>query len=310
MTGKINKICVVGPGAIGCLFAAHLAEGGHNVFLLDKNHERAGLISRKGITVERENKKRVVKVQAAANAEIIGVCDIVLIAVKSYDTESAVKHALPLSGKKSIFLTLQNGLGNEYKIASVVGKEKTIAGTTAHGANVLSSGSIIHAGIGDTYIGELSGRLTVRVKKIAEIFSSCKINTSPVTNINSRIWGKLVLNAGINPLTVLLNCRNGELLNRPESKELMRLLVEEAAAVAKKKKIRLPYPDAFAQTQKVAFLTGANISSMLQDVRKGKKTEIDYINGAVVREGKNENSPTPFNQFATLLVKIAQDKKR
>lgn len=305
---RLDKICVVGPGAIGCLFASLLHRGGANVTLLDKDLERARFISERGVTVTRIGGRRTVKIPVTADAASVGHCDLVLIAVKSYDTESSVRSALPLLGKKTLFLTLQNGLGNAEKIASIVGKRNVLASITAQGANLVSPGRVVHAGVGETFVGELSGKLSSRAKAVASLFSSCRIPAKACEKIECLIWGKLVINAGINPLTVILNCRNGELLKRRESRELLHLLVGEAASVARKKGICLPYRSASAQAEKVASLTGENISSMLQDIRRGKHTEIDYINGAIVREGKKCSFPTPFNKFALLLVKALEKK--
>jgi 2-dehydropantoate 2-reductase len=273
---------------------------------LDKDPRRARFVAKRGVTVTSISGTKRVKIPVTADAASIGRCDLVLIAVKSYDTEAAAKSALPLLGGETLFLTLQNGLGNFQKIATVVGKENVLAGITSQGANLLSSGRVVHAGVGDTWIGELSGKLSVRAGSVASLLSSCGIPARASRNIESLIWGKLVINAGINPLTVILQCRNGQLLQKRQSRELLHLLVEEAASVARRKGIRLPYRSASAQAEKVASLTGENISSMLQDFRRVKHTEIDFINGAVVREGKKCSFPTPFNQFALLLVKALE----
>ena len=303
---RFRKICVVGPGAIGCLFASLLRAGGASVTLLDKHPDRAKFIAKRGVTITGIGGTRRIKIPVTTDAASIGRCGLVLIAVKSYDTEAAAKSALPLLGSQTLFLTLQNGLGNDQKIASIVGEENVLAGTTAQGANLVSPGRVVHAGVGDTWVGELSGKLSVRASSVASLLSSCGIPAKASKNIESLIWGKLVINAGINPLTVVLQCRNGQLLQKRQSRELLHLLVEEAACVARRKGIRLPYRSASAQAEKVASLTGENISSMLQDVRRGKHTEIDFINGAVVREGKKCSVPTPFNQFALLLVKALE----
>jgi 2-dehydropantoate 2-reductase len=283
-----------------------LHRGGCDVTLLDKHPARARVINVRGVRVSGIGGRRRVKIRSTADASSIGPCDLVLIAVKSYDTEAATQSALALLGTGTVFLTLQNGLGNVQKIASIVGEENVLAGTTAQGANLVSPGCIVHAGVGDTYIGEVSGRLSRRARSVASLFTSCGIPAKACKNINDLIWGKLVINAGINPLTVIFQCRNGQLLKQRESRELLRLLVEEAASVARKKGIRLPYRSAPAQAERVASLTGENVSSMLQDIRRGKQTEIDYISGAIVREGKNCFFPTPLNQFALLVVRALE----
>lgn len=305
---RFEKICVVGPGAIGCLFASFLRQAGCDITLLDKNPDRAKFILRKGVTVTGIGGRRRVGIPATADAASIGTCDLVLIAVKSYDTEVAARSALPLLGTGAVFLTLQNGLGNAETIASVVGGKNVLAGTTAQGANLVSPGHVVHAGVGDTFVGELSGRISERARRVANLLSSCGIPAKACRGINNQIWGKLVINAGVNPLTVILQCRNGQILENPHSRQLLHLLVEEAASVARKRGIRLPYRNSSAQAEKVASLTAENISSMLQDIRRGKRTEIDYINGAVVAGAKRCSVSAPFNLFALHLVKALQKR--
>jgi 2-dehydropantoate 2-reductase len=226
-----------------------------------------------------------------------------MICVKSYDTEHVIYDTAPFIKKGTLVLTVQNGLGNVEKIARSLGMENTLGGITAQGATYLGSGKIRHAGKGETIIGTLSEKRRTEVEKIAQIFNDAGIETYVTDNVTGIIWSKAVINAAINPLTAILRLRNGELLQYPEAREIMKETVEEAVAVARAKDIKLKWPDPVAQTERVCKATAKNYSSMLQDILKHKKTEIDFINGAIVCEGESLGIPAPVNNTLTQLVK-------
>jgi 2-dehydropantoate 2-reductase len=140
------------------------------------------------------------------------------------------------------------------------------------------------------------------------MFTAAGIPAAPSDDVAGLLWGKLVINVGINPFTGLLQVRNGELLEHEETRELMRMAVDEAVSVAKAASVSLPFPDPLARVQEVARLTGQNKSSMYQDVAAGRRTEIDFICGAVVREGEKHGIPTPVNRALTLLVRSLKRK--
>jgi len=297
------KITVVGPGAMGTLFGTLLSKDGHEICMLDKDPSRAQKLSESGLNLKGESGDVSAKPLVTSDPAKIGESELVLVCVKAYDTESAAAALNPLVGSETVVLTLQNGLGNAEILAKAVGPEKVLAGSTSQGANVLEPGKIHHAGRGDTFIGELSGPATERVRKLCEIFSSAGVPAQPSDDVQSLLWGKLVVNVGINPFTGLLQVRNGQLLDLPETLELMKRSVAEAVTVAETKGIKLPFPDPLAKVMEVAQLTGKNKSSMYQDVANGRRTEIDAICGSVVREGEKLSIPTPVNRVLTLLVR-------
>ncbi|MGI5835936.1 MAG: ketopantoate reductase family protein [Chloroflexota bacterium] len=297
------KLLVVGPGAMGTLFAGLLAEGGHEVWLLGRRPDVVETIARKGVTWVRGDRTRTAMVRSILQARDAWPVDLALIFVKAYDTLQAAKDALPAMGPNSVALTLQNGLNNVEAIASVVGRERTLAGVTAYGATLLSSGVVRHGGEGETAIGELDGRETNRLLRVADAFRKAGIEVEISHHVDNLIWGKLIINAAINPLTALLRMRNGQLLSQQETRELMATIALEGASVASSKGITLPYENPVEKAETVCRLTASNRSSMLQDVDKGKLTEIDCINGAVVREGRALGVPTPVNWTIVQLIK-------
>src|SRR3989338_2671687 len=152
------KVAIVGPGAMGCLFGAFLAKAKEEVWLVDKNEGRADKIRESGIVVEGMSDIKI-KINVTSEAKEIGVADLIIICVKSYDTDSAVKAVKEIIGNETAVLTLQNGIGNIQVISELVGQDKVIGGITSQGANVVGPGHIRHAGRGETIIGRIDGRL-------------------------------------------------------------------------------------------------------------------------------------------------------
>ncbi|GAG22144.1 unnamed protein product, partial [marine sediment metagenome] len=179
-------------------------------------------------------------------------------------------------------------------------------GVTSHGATLLKTAHIRYAGRGKTFIGRVDGRITEDLKQIQRVFNEAKIETEISKDINNLIWNKLIVNVGINALTAITRLKNGELLNYQGTKDIMSGAVKEAIQVARAVNVKLSYKDSMSKVEAVCRATKDNISSMLQDVLRGKKTEIDFINGAIVKLGKKYQIPTTINDFLTKLVKVIE----
>jgi 2-dehydropantoate 2-reductase len=304
------KIAIVGPGAMGCLFAYFLSRSGENVWLLDKNEERAGQIKREGLKIEGLSGDHIVPMQRiTTHPEEIGPTDIVVLCVKSYDTEKAIAGAAPLVSKGGTALTLQNGLNNLQKMRAHVGDGQILGGVTSHGATLLGPGHVRHAGAGETTLGPLDEGGMDRARTVCALFEKAGVSAEITRDVKSVIWGKLLINVGINPLTALLKVRNGALLESPDARGAMKSAVEEAYGIAQAEGVTLPYDNPVAKVDAVCRATAANRSSMLQDVLAGRRTEIDSINGAIVEEGARLAVPTPINYALTLLVKALGQKR-
>ncbi len=302
------KIAIVGSGAMGSLFGGLLAESGNEVYLLDVWKEHVETINKKGLWIEGLSGDRFIKIKAVTEPKEIGdTSDLIIIFVKSYHTENAAKNISLLVGENTSILTLQNGLGNFEILNNIFGSEKVIAGTTSYGATILGPGKVRHAGIGPTTIGELNGKITDRIEKIAQVLSKAEIKTEISDNVLGLVWSKLLINVGINALGVLIRVRNSELIKGEYSSKLQAALVEEAIEVAKKKGIKLVHKNMAKEVALICEKTSANVNSMLQDVLKKRRTEIDFINGAIVREGKKLNLSTPVNQTITDLIKAIEE---
>lgn len=305
------KIAILGSGAMGCLYGGLLsANEANQVYLIDVWKEHIDEINRNGLIMEERDKEVLFKnLNAMDNNQSLGYFDLVIIFVKSNSTEKAIKDNISIFGPDTIVVTLQNGLGNPEIIRNVLGDTDIIAGTTAHGATLIGPGRIKHAGIGKTIIGELNGENSERLRIVESSFNRVGIETYISENVIGLIWDKLIVNVGINPLTGITGLKNGELIKHPELEEIMRLAVDEAVKVSNKKGIVLSHKDPVEFTKNVCALTAENTSSMLQDILKGKITEIDMINGAIIREGEKVGIETPVNIVLTNLIKHIQCKQ-
>lgn len=301
------KIAVVGPGAMGCLIAGFLKHRTkEEVWLLDKFPERAGHIRNNSLKIEGMNQDFQAKLDVSADAKEIGACDLVVICVKSYSTEDACKSVKDMVAENTYVMTLQNGIGNIQILNDYFGEDKVIGGITNHGATLLGVGHVRHAGRGDTIIGKADGRLSAVLKETSAIFNKAGFDTKISKDIDSVIWSKLLINVGINALTAITRLNNGRLVEYEEPRALLRAAVQEAAKIMKRKRIKLAYDDPIQKVESVCKGTAANVSSMLQDVLGRKRTEIDFINGAIVRQGKSLGIPTPVNEVLTNIVKTIE----
>lgn len=301
------KITVVGPGALGCLIAALLKNKTKDeIWLLDEFADRAKKISLEGVRVEGMSGPLTARVNATANVHDIGSCDLVILCVKSYSTEDACKGIKDLVSEKTGVLTLQNGIGNVQVLNDHFGPDRVIAGVTNHGSTLIETAHVKHAGKGDTIIGRADGRVLGAIREIAGILTKAGFETKISKDIDSVIWSKLVVNVGINALSAITRLNNGALIEHEECRQILRSAVQEAVKVVKRKRIKLLYDDPIQKVESVCGATSSNVSSMFQDILNKKRTEIDFINGAIVRQAKALNISTPVNEVLTNLVKTIE----
>jgi 2-dehydropantoate 2-reductase len=295
----------MGPGAMGSLFGGHLGLSEEEVWLVGIRKEQIDAIRAVGLIVEEKGKEQIIRVNATSDVASVGKADLIIFFVKTYHMEKAVSDALVLQKENTVFLTLQNGLGNEEVICKRVERKNVMLGVTNHGATLLGPGHIRHAGRGKTYIGELDGKVTDRVQQIAQVFNKAGIETEVTSTIHDLVWEKFFINIGINALTALTGLKNGQLLDYPETLRLMETLVSEAVEVARRKGIRIE-EDPINKVKAVAQATRENRSSMGQDFDYKRKTEINAINGAVVREAERLGIRVPYNQTIADLIKVIE----
>jgi 2-dehydropantoate 2-reductase len=283
-------LTIAGTGAMACLFGARLAPVAR-VTLTGSWMDGIAAIRDSGIVVERFHERTIARVAAVAWGTPIEPADLVLVLVKSWQTDEVARHLERLLKPTGVALTLQNGLGNLETLGP-----RACLGVTYEGATLLGPGRVQPGGTGSTWIAG--------PEWIARLLRQAGMATEQAVpeQVDSLLWGKLVVNCGINALTAILRDRNGELLQRQDAVVLMQRAAVECAAVAEARGISLQFPDPAAKAREVALLTAGNRSSMLQDVLRGAPTEIEAINGAVAHWGERLGVPTPVNEILYRLV--------
>ena len=303
------KICVLGAGALGCAIGGVLTEAGNEVWLVNRGQAHVDAMKQHGLVMRDQGVDRIVKVRATTDcreiASTAGPVDLIIVLVKSFHTRAAIESALPIVGEHTVVMSLQNGLGHEDTLAEVVGRGKVLAGKTYAGGVMLALGHIIAGTQGkETHIGELDGGISDRVSRIADTFNRAGLITTVSPNIMGTMWDKLLVNVATGALSGITRLPYGELYQVPEVEACAIAAVAEAMAVARASGIQL----SITEPRQPWVMAAAGLppefkASMLQSLEKGSVTEIDYINGAVVRQGAKVGVPTPVNQALVACIK-------
>jgi len=303
------KIAVLGAGALGCAMGSCLSESGHEVWLINRREDHVETMNTLGLCVQVNGADRYTPVKAALHASHvaaqIGTVDLLLVLVKSFHTREAITSSTSIVGPDTVVLSLQNGLGHEDVLAEVVGRDKVMAGKTYAGGVMLGPGRIIRGTEGkETYIGELEGRMTDRVQRVAAAFNAAGLITHISDNIMGTIWEKLLVNVATGALSGITRLAYGDLYQVPEIKACALAAVQEAMDVAHASGIRLSVNDPEQPWIKAAAgLPPEFKASMLRRLEKGSITEVDYVNGSVVRWGQKCGVPTPVNSTLVACLK-------
>ncbi|MBX3048382.1 MAG: 2-dehydropantoate 2-reductase [Anaerolineales bacterium] len=293
-----DPILIVGSGALGCLFAARLAQAGYAVNLLGSWVEGIDALNLEGVTLLEADRRQSWPLRASHEPGDFTGAKLALVLVKAWQTSRAAAQLRECLAPDGLALTLQNGLGNRETLAAALGEERVAYGVITVGATLVGPGQVRWGGEG--YIS-----LTAH-EDLAQLLRQAGFQVDLAENVTGLAWSKLVINAAINPLSALLNVPNGELLARPSARQLCRQLAQEVAAVAAAQGIALTHSDPAAAAEEVAQRTAGNLSSMLQDVRRGAPTEIDAICGAVVRAARGVGLSAPVNETMWKLVSALQ----
>ncbi len=304
------KIGIVGAGAMGSVYGGILGAAGNEVWLLDVWKEHIEAIRARGIRVEGASGDRTVRVNATLDAGEAGVCVLVVVATKGYDTEAAVKNAGPMIGPETLVLTIQNGIGNAERMERLVGGENLVVGIAGgFGASVLGPGHVHHHGWEAIHLGEFAGGITDRLNQVAEVWRKAGFRVGVFEEIQPVIWGKLMGNVAFSPVCAVTGLAVGEVLASPEAWSISEALVREAFEVARAKKITLPYDEPVRWVHEFGSKMPKARPSMVQDIEAGRRTEIDSINGGVVREAEPLGIPVPVNRVMVSLVKALEGKR-
>lgn len=299
------RVAIFGVGAMGCLFGARLSRHAE-VTLIGHWPEQIAALQRQRLRIINPDRRDdFADLQATNSLETVEPADVALILTKSAGTAAAAQSAAEVLKPEGLAITLQNGVGNLEVIAEHLGEDRAALGVTTEAANMERPGVLRYAGRGATHLATRPA-INGHMQAFADLLQQSGMAARVLDDVSALVWGKLAVNAAINPLTAILGVQNGALLESEWARSLMASAAREVAAVAASKGITLPFDDPAARAEDVAQLTAANRSSMLQDIQRGAPSEVDVISGAVVREGAALGVPTPVNGVLYRLVKAME----
>lgn len=294
------SFAVMGAGAVGCYFGALLARAGHSVVLVGrKAHVQA--ITRSGLRLQTATSDTRIAINASTEASAVRGADVVLLCVKSGDTEDAARQILPFVTDRTLVLTLQNGVDNDLRALSILGDNCTVAAAVVYVATALAGpGHVRHYGRGDLVIAPSPSS-----ELLAAQLQAAGIPTQVSDNVRGALWAKLIINSAYNAISALLQQPYGWLMQQAGAEDLVQDIVDECLAVAHAEGIHIPGDIQQALRSIVQSMPG-QLSSTAQDIAHGKRTEIDHLNGYVAARGKALGIATPVNHALTVLVGMLQ----
>ena len=295
------KVTILGSGAMACLLGAHMA-GKADLTLLGSWKAGIYAVHRDGIICESAGGRRSFRVKATTDPAGCADSDLLIVAVKSHQTRAAALRAKDAPKTGGVALTLQNGLGNVEILREVFGPERAAGGVAVLGAYMVAPGIVHQCG------GEIRIQMQnhPHIEPVAELFRSAGFDVRVIENLESLQWGKLVLNSALNPLGALLRLTNEAFAERAAARKAFLTVIRETAAVAAAAGIPLPYDNPEEYALGAARATAGNRCSMRQDLENGRRTEIDAINGAVVRAAEAAGVPAPWNRMLVQLIRAAE----
>ncbi len=296
-----SKILIVGAGAIGGYFGASLYRAGLDVTFLvrPKTYVR---MAKDGLSVKSPAGDFTVHPPVIRTVSEIASVDLVILAVKCYDLAAVITQVAPLVEAGATLMTLQNGVDSEERIRSYFDKDCVVAGVAYITARLAGPGVIEHFKRGTISLGELSGERSERAKRIFDLISHAGITCHLTHQIQKEKWEKLCWNATFNPLSVILDHTISLILKSDHLLEIVRQGVQEVAAVAAAEGFRL-HPEIVNDTISASHALQDYHTSMYEDYQHGRPTEIEHLNGDLIRRGERWGVPTPTHQTLYCLVK-------
>lgn len=308
------RIGVWGGGSLGLLWASRLASLFPETVLVTRTREQADAVREEGIQVIRlDGKVERVPVQVVESDRVSSPLDVIMLMVKQRDFASAFHKAVSVCSRAGVIVCWQNGVGHEAVVKKMARIPVVYGAVTTEGALREDAATVRHTGTGKTWMGPLFGMGDVHPRSLRSIVVEADRRWCPVelvVDIQPRIWEKLLINSVINPLTALLEVKNGDLLHLPDSRRLMWAALEEAVAVARTKGIRYEVEDLYRKVEEICRKTAANRSSMYQDLMRGCETEVDWINGGIVKAGRLHDIPTPIHETLMRLMHAKEGRNR
>jgi 2-dehydropantoate 2-reductase len=298
------KITVVGAGAMGASYGGHLARAGHEVALLDTWQDHVDAINRDGLRVDGVLGDHRIKLpaSAASNGAAGGGADVAIVFVDANNTAKAAETLAGLLAPDGFAITFQNGIGNVEKLQAALGPERVLGGSSMCSAAARAPGHVTLTHMGTTSLGETTGSDSPRVQAMLDALRTAGFEAEHEPNVMGLIWQKFVVNCATNAIAATTGLRGGEIARLPELDAFQDRVLEEIMAVTRAKDIRLPHPDIAAKVKENCYKK-FNKPSMLQHVEAGRRTEIEALNGALIREAQALGIPVPNNEALVALLK-------
>ncbi len=305
------KVGIVGAGSMGSLFGGLLSEAGHDVWLVDVWRDHVDTVREHGLRMTCEGRERLARPQATTDPAEVGEADFVMFWCKGPSTPTAVADAAPLIGERTLACSLQNGLGNPEVIARAVPPGKIVYGVTEIGATIQQPGHIeltptAWEGGGATYVGTSDPASFGNAELVAEVLNGATINTTARRDVDAVVWGKLTVACPIAPAVAITRLPIGLISGFAEMEPLLAGICEEVVAVANASGIPLDAEASRRHAFEVWNAVGNHVASMGGDVLARRVTEIDTLNGAIGRQGRQVGVPTPFNDTMARLVRLIE----
>lgn len=298
------KVAIIGAGAMGCLFAARMAEAGAQVTLVDVDRARLDAIARDGVTLTDDKGARKFSVGAMVAAELQPV-DLIVLFTKGLHSEAAIKSVAHLAPGKPVALTLQNGIGNAEMLVAGFGADHVLLGTAHVPADLTGLSSVTTHGFGSLDLGGFNAKAQEHASCVADLLNRAGFKATIAEDVQAAVWEKVAFNAALNAMAMICQTPNAGMNNEP-GRRIATNVVDETLAVATKRGIRLDREKILKTIDAALREHAKHKASMLQDREHGRATEIDMINGAIAREGKRLGVATPVCDTLTDLVKVIE----
>ena len=310
MIKKDTKVAVLGAGAMGCLFGGLMAEKGLDVVLIDVWKDHVDAINKNGLKMDGHGGDRFIKIKATTDPSTLNPVDAIIIMCKATALKTALTNSKNIIGDNTMLMSFQNGIGHEAIMQEIAGKDKVLGGTTTQASNIVGPGHIKNHGSLPSWIGEYEGGMSDRVSNLAETFTAHNLETIAVADIKKRKWMKLFALTAIGPLSSVFNLHHTDLYitnkNQKVSRSLGKQIILETRAVAKADGVDVTEDECLEMFNKIVDSNQTNKSSMCFDILNKRKTEIEFINGAVAKIGKNHGIKTPMNDLMYNMIMVKE----
>ena len=310
MIRKDTKVAVLGAGAMGCLFGGLMAEKGLDVVLIDVWKEHVDAINKNGLKMDGHGGDRFIKIKATTDPSTLKTVDAIIIMCKATALKTALTNSKNIIGDNTMLMSFQNGIGHEAIMQEIAGKDKVLGGTTTQASNIVGPGHIKNHGSLPSWIGEYEGGMSDRVSNLAETFTAHNLETIAVADIKKRKWMKLFALTAIGPLSSVFDLHHTDLYitnkNQKVSRNLGKQIILETRAVAKADGVDVTEDECLEMFNKIVDSKQTNKSSMCFDILNKRKTEIEFINGAVAKIGKSHGIKTPMNDLMYNMIMVKE----